>query len=412
MHKFIAMVSCFLVRAVDEFMSELVELPSGTVDEGESLEECLQREVKEETGLVVSKTVSLVDFFDYVSGSGKLARQFNYVVEVVPGEVVLNPLEHQSFKWIDPNTELDDSGMSSEVKKACARGLNDAKLFSFSCPNHALTLQSTYIYPFSMNKKSSIDTTHPRDPNKKLSAKEEARLKKVRKIAQRAKKRVGEVLRDREVLHGLGVEVFLPVEQIQALMPRPLINRKLAFAEYPEEKRNHALERSISKLVMRNFFFPEVFAELRYQIDFQQVVQKYLQTHYPNQSPLPNNQVYFKGSLAGVPDEVYIVHLAETLDNELFIADIVTQNPLGQPNQSGDFEGLGHGVFMEFLQRLEDYAASNHYQQIGLVAASRWQKEMFERRGFVFEEDTPFGQYALMTDQGFPMNKRVKEKVA
>src|SRR5688572_26680513 len=94
----IRMGSRFLLleRIKSDFMGGLVELPSGTVDADEDLLTALGREVREETGLTVDSVLAYLGPFDYVSGSGKKTRQFNFLIEVAPGEVKLEPTEHQS----------------------------------------------------------------------------------------------------------------------------------------------------------------------------------------------------------------------------------------------------------------------------------------------------------------------------
>lgn len=94
-----------LERAADDFMGGLVELPSGAVDKGEDLFDALKREVAEETGLFVEEILGYAGYFDYISGSGKKARQLNFVVLARSGEVRLNPQEHQHYYWIDPREE-------------------------------------------------------------------------------------------------------------------------------------------------------------------------------------------------------------------------------------------------------------------------------------------------------------------
>lgn len=95
----------FLERVPSDFMGGLVELPSGTVDAGEDLLTALVRETKEETGLTITSVLAHLGSFDYASGSGKKTRQFNFLVEVVPGEVKLSPTEHQAYHFVAPTDE-------------------------------------------------------------------------------------------------------------------------------------------------------------------------------------------------------------------------------------------------------------------------------------------------------------------
>ena len=112
-------------RAADDFMGGLVELPSGTVDAGEGLIEALVREVKEETSLEVVSVDAYVGCFDYVSGSGKKARQLNFLVTVADGEVRLNPQEHTRFHSLSPTSaELTGLNISAETRQIIAQALS------------------------------------------------------------------------------------------------------------------------------------------------------------------------------------------------------------------------------------------------------------------------------------------------
>lgn len=92
-----------LQRPADDFMGGIVELPSGKVEAGEALDVALVREVKEETGLDVAGISDYLGHFDYMSGSGKTSRQFNFAVDVsAPEPVKLE--EHDSYQWT-PLTE-------------------------------------------------------------------------------------------------------------------------------------------------------------------------------------------------------------------------------------------------------------------------------------------------------------------
>lgn len=107
-----------LERTPDEFKGGLVELPSGGVDQGESIIEGLVREVKEETGLDVSEINRYLDSFDYQSSSGKKARQFNFVVSVQSGEVKINPSEHSRFHLVNPTSdELQGLNISEKTRE-------------------------------------------------------------------------------------------------------------------------------------------------------------------------------------------------------------------------------------------------------------------------------------------------------
>lgn len=87
-----------LQRPEDDFMGGIFELPSGKVEPGEALDSALLREVKEETGLDVSRIADYLGFFDYTSGSGKRSRQFNFAVDVTTPEPITLQ-EHDAYQW-------------------------------------------------------------------------------------------------------------------------------------------------------------------------------------------------------------------------------------------------------------------------------------------------------------------------
>ena len=112
-----------LERLASDYMGGLVELPSGGVEADEDLPTALQREVEEETGLSVKSIVGQVGSFDYMSGSDRKTRQFNFRVEVGPGEVRLNPLEHRAFTFVRVSDEVFHALNISDATKTV---LNDA----------------------------------------------------------------------------------------------------------------------------------------------------------------------------------------------------------------------------------------------------------------------------------------------
>lgn len=107
-----------LKRASDDFMGGLIELPSGTVDENETLIDALQREVKEETGLDAKEINEYLGSFDYLSSSRKKTRQLNFLVTVNKNnEVKLNEKEHSQYHWINLDSdEIDTLNISMKTK--------------------------------------------------------------------------------------------------------------------------------------------------------------------------------------------------------------------------------------------------------------------------------------------------------
>ena len=104
-----------LKRSAHECMGGLWELPSGGVEAGESFDEALVREFFEETGLRVRSIGPYINHFDYAS-----SRQFNYIVEVEDGVVVLSD-EHEEWGYFAPSAVELDAAMRSVVEDFFAR---------------------------------------------------------------------------------------------------------------------------------------------------------------------------------------------------------------------------------------------------------------------------------------------------
>lgn len=103
-------------RAEGDFLGGSFELPGGGVDEGETITEGAIREVKEETGLTVSKIVTTFAGFDYSTDRKPHVRQINFIVEVNSGEVILDSKEHNDFIWVDAHN-LKDIKMSTNMRQ-------------------------------------------------------------------------------------------------------------------------------------------------------------------------------------------------------------------------------------------------------------------------------------------------------
>lgn len=115
-----------LVRsAAHPFMPGCGDIPGGYALPTETLLEALARETKEETGSDVVAVTRYLEHFDFTTGRGLRARQFNFLIEISGLNVVLAKDEHSAFVWCDPTdiAELRHLRVSREVRSVLAKAV-------------------------------------------------------------------------------------------------------------------------------------------------------------------------------------------------------------------------------------------------------------------------------------------------
>lgn len=93
-----------LHRSKEEAHKDTWGLPAGKVDPGETIEEAVMREVKEETGLdIPAAWLKHFDSYYVRHESTDLEwHMFSVKFDIKP-KIILNPSEHSEFKWVMPD---------------------------------------------------------------------------------------------------------------------------------------------------------------------------------------------------------------------------------------------------------------------------------------------------------------------
>ena len=108
-----------LRRKPADFMGGIYELPSGLVEQKETLIATLRREVEEETGLVVTGVEAYLGYFNYVSRGGTATRQFNFSVSVADYSFI-KLTEHDAFIWTE-GRDLERLRITEAVRRIITR---------------------------------------------------------------------------------------------------------------------------------------------------------------------------------------------------------------------------------------------------------------------------------------------------
>jgi len=77
------------------------DIPGGTVEPGETMEDAIIREVKEETSINIKIKNVLYIYTNFDNYPNRQTFQIIYLSDYLNGEVILNSKEHDSYKWVD-----------------------------------------------------------------------------------------------------------------------------------------------------------------------------------------------------------------------------------------------------------------------------------------------------------------------
>ncbi len=89
-------------RAPEQKHTGCWEFPGGKIEDGETLEHCLERELKEELNIVASvQRFFYKSDYHYPQGSIQL---FAYIVKIIAGDIQL--FVHDKLEWVDKENLL------------------------------------------------------------------------------------------------------------------------------------------------------------------------------------------------------------------------------------------------------------------------------------------------------------------
>ncbi len=90
-------------RATNRHLAGFWEFPGGKIEDGETPQECLKRELEEELGIIVNVGAFFME--NEHQYQDKIIQLQAYECEHISGKIILN--DHDQIEWID-TTEFDN----------------------------------------------------------------------------------------------------------------------------------------------------------------------------------------------------------------------------------------------------------------------------------------------------------------
>lgn len=83
-----------------DYMPMKWDIPGGTVEAGETVEDALVRELKEETGISIKPLYPIYVYSNLNQLPQRQTVQIVYFCDYKKGEITLNPKEHTDYRWV------------------------------------------------------------------------------------------------------------------------------------------------------------------------------------------------------------------------------------------------------------------------------------------------------------------------
>ena len=85
----------------NDYMPLFWDIPGGTVEVGETVEKALIRELKEETNIDIEPLYPIFAYSNLSQLPKRQTVQLVYTCKFKGGNIVLNPNEHEDYKWMN-----------------------------------------------------------------------------------------------------------------------------------------------------------------------------------------------------------------------------------------------------------------------------------------------------------------------